>query len=289
MIVRTVLAVRSSILAACLCVSALHAQEPSSGGAASRSAESRAESRATDPRTAEADAVCRALDARLYYPVREGLRRLRFSYAAAADGALQSEFRVQVTWALGTEPVVEFLDAKKAPLDRSAPHPILDADDPDRPGRKLADRYVDSAKALLQLFLRRPFEEQFAAWRRRIERRTVNGRDEVALVCEPDGAARVRRVELRFGADGLPARIAQSLSRAERGHDQVVMYPVFSTVADRLVLTSFKEDVAGRTDQVVFEYQKVGGFVLPASYERIVKDSKLGSSKTVFDDVDASK
>jgi hypothetical protein len=266
----------TSLLAAFACATAF-AQEPPAP--ASRPAAE------TKPDAAEA--LLRAVDARIYYPEREGLATLRFSYAPEGTGSLKPDFRVQVTWRKDAEPAVTFLDLEKRPLDRSVPHVVLDAEHPERPGRKLAEDFAEGARTLHRVFLGRPYSAAYASFRKRIETKIVNLREETTLVLEPTATGALRRVEMSFGADGLPWRIVQRLARPENGADAITVYPVFKTVADRLVMTGYKEDLGVRTDQVVIEHQKVGGFVLPASIERIVKGSKVGGSKTVFDDVEA--
>jgi hypothetical protein len=270
----------STAAMACLAVFAgvASSQTPASAPSSRPAAESRPE---------PGEELLRAVDARLYFAGREGLSSLRFSYAPEGTGALTPDFRVQVTWKKGTEAIVAFLDLEKKPLDRSKTHPFLDRDDPERPGKKMADRYVDGARVLLKAFLGTPYETVYASYRKRVEKRTVNGREETTLVMEPTKAGRMRRIEMSFGPDGMPWRIRQSLSRAEDENDAITLYPAFTAVAERLLLTSYKEDLGSRTDQVVIEYQKSGGFLIPAKIERIVKGDSVGGSKTVFDDVDA--
>lgn len=236
-----------------------------------------------------ADQAILAMDEGLNDVVADGLKSLRFSYQPTATGTAEPDFRVQVSWKKGSETEVSFLTPDKKPLDRTLPHPWLDVADPDRPGRKMSERYVEGGKALLGLFLRPAYAVQFASWRKRLETRTVNGRPETTLVLEPAVADRFRRVEIRLGQDGRAQKITQTLVRPIDGRDADVLYPKFETAGGRLVLKSFQQETAGRTDQVVFEYQKVSGFVLLASVERIVKDSKVGGSKTVFDDVEAGR
>ncbi len=259
---------------------------------AARAQESRpADGAATRPaattREDAGEAALRAVDDRLYYAGREGLASLRFSYAPEGTGALTPDFRVQVAWKKGGDPVVSFLDLDRKPLDRTKPHALLDAKDPEREGRTMADNFADGARVLHRFFLGRPYATAYASFRKRVERRNVNGRDEVTVVLEPVTAGGLKRVEMTLGSDGMPWRIVQRLSSAEHGNDVVTLYPAFTTVAERLLLTSFKEDLGTRTDQVAMEFQKVGGFILPSKIERFVKGSTVGGSKTVFDDVEA--
>jgi hypothetical protein len=142
---------------------------------------------------------------------------------------------------------------------------------------------------LLGLFLRPGYSRQFATWRKRLETRVVNQRPETTLVLEPTTSDRFRRIEMRLGDDGRPLKIVQTLSRAFEGRETDVLFPKFESAGGVVVLKSFQQETVGRTDLVMFEYQKIDGFVLLASLERIVKDSRVGGSKTVFDDVEAGR
>ena len=258
-------------------------------GFASAQVDGAATRKSAETRPEPADQALRLMDEGLNDVVSEGLKSLRFSYRPTATGMPLPDFRVQVAWKKDGSTEVSFLTPDKKPLDRSVPHPWLDAEDPDRAGRKMSERYVEGGKALLGLFLRPTYSVQFAAWRKRLETRTVNGRPESTLVLEPAVAERFRRVEIRLGSDGRAQKITQTLVRPIDGHDVDVLFPKFEPAGGKLVLKSFQQETSGRTDQVVFEYQKVSGFVLLASVERIVKDSKVGGSKTEFDDIEAAR
>jgi hypothetical protein len=235
-------------------------------------------------------AAVAAIDARLHSPLEAGLSALTFDYAPSSSDPTLVDFRVRLKWRKGEEPVVDFLDSEGKPLDRATPHPLLDSPDPERAGKKLSESYEAGAKAFLKLAFTPPtYAERFKDWRKRLDVAVVNGREERTLVFEPVTPGAFRRVEIRLGDDGMPERVKQYLTRPAHGSDVVVLTPVFETFGDRLLMTSFKEEVAGRIDQVVLEYRRIDGLYLPATYERILSGSKLGGSKTTFERLEIEK
>ncbi|HYC77311.1 MAG TPA: hypothetical protein VEI02_06755 [Planctomycetota bacterium] len=245
-------------------------------------ADTRAASRPTDAAEADAAAVLEGIDRRLYYAEREGLTAVRFSYRPDSRGTLAADFRVVVSWKKGAAAEVAFVALDGSPLAESPK--LLDQPDPGRSDRTLRKAFEEGGRSLSLMFRGTPYSEVYRDHRKRTERRTVNGREETAVICEPTTAGRFRREELHLGADGMPWKIVKRLTRPEHGMESIVLYPSFAEVAGRLAMTGYKEETAGRLDQVAIEYQRVGRFIVPASYERIIKDAQT-TGRTVFDDV----
>jgi hypothetical protein len=235
-------------------------------------------SRSSDP----ASDVFASLDSRIYSAEREGLNSVEFSYRPHQTGPLeQKDFRVRVRWAKGQPETIDFLSADGKPLGDL---PDLLKQPAARSGGTTAKQsFEQGAKSLLTIFRGVPFSEQFRNWRKRLETGTVNGREERTIVLEPLSAGYLRRVEIHLDPRDLPWRIVSSLTTPEPQLDRMIDEPTWSEFDGKLLMTGFKKTRGAQTEQIVVNYQRKDGIIVPASYERLVGKEK--PVKFVFEEV----
>jgi hypothetical protein len=239
--------------------------------------ESRAESR-PDP----AEDLLARIDLRVYGAERAGMKSVEFSYRPGSTGSLDiASFRVKVAWRRGERETIEYLSSDGTRL-RELPE-MLRQPPPENGAPSVRESFELGARNLLSTFRGTSYTEQFRNWRKRIEARTVNGREERTIVCEPIAAGYFSRVEIALDRRDMPWRVVSVLARPEPGLDRIIDEPSWTEFDGKLVVTGFKKWRGSLSEQIVVNYQRRDGYIVPASYERLVPGKP--AARYVFEDV----
>ena len=209
-----------------------------------------------------------AVDAKVYRPTDHGLSALTFGFRPGvmlrgAEGPSRgpAPFIVRWTWRKGAagEPdhdAVEFLDPQ---------HKLLEAIPEEfaavAPSMELA------ARGFGRTFLGQRLAEDFAAFRGRVVRRVVNGREELELVLEPRNPKSLRRLKMHLDRAGLPWQwdreyLDGSSARETRSYIEREEGRLLQDV--KQVFTPGDSTKRGLSFAIRTEYRKVGGYILPA-------------------------
>jgi hypothetical protein len=227
----------------------------------------RGQESAPAPRADDAAAILARVDARVYSAERAGMSAAAFTYRPPATGPLDlPQFEIRASWRKGEPDAVAFRNPDGTAMS-DLPEPFRRQ--PPSGGQTAQESFERGAKGLIALFRGVPYSDQFKAWRKRLEIRVVNGREERTIVCEPAVAGTFRRVEIALDAKDLPWRVVSFLTRPDGPIDRIIDEPAWKTFDDKLLMTGFKTTRGAATEQVVVNYQRKDGFVVPSSYERI--------------------
>ncbi len=243
--------------------------------------DSKPETRPDDP----AEALLTKIDGRLYLAEQRGLKSVAFTYNVPMTGVMTNlgSVRIRVSWRAGEKPAVGFVDEKDAPIGEDKLPEFLRKPASREGQRTLRQEYELGAIGLLDLFRGQPYGVQFRKWRKTVETREVNGRQDQMLVFEPVASDFFRRVEMMLDRRSLPWKITTFLR--DRPGASIVNEPVFEEFDGQLVQTSFKKTVGGSVEQFVIHYQRIEGIVVPASYERMERQPEETTTKIVFENV----
>lgn len=233
----------------------------------------------------DAEKLLDAFSDRLYSPLAAGLRELEYNYLASPEGALTGKFRVNVLCRAESRPSVELMSEDRTRL-KELPS-WLNAPAPGRKGTTVKDLFESGGRATAKWFLPEIPNRHYATWNKRLETRTVNGREERILVLEPSAAHPLRRIEMTLDPRGLPFRVSYFPAAVGEGVDTIVEEPVYELIDGKLVRSSWKESSGQSSVQHVLNYQSVRGYLVPASHERMAPGSKQ-VDRTVFDRVTVS-
>lgn len=230
----------------------------------------------------EAERILDALDAKLYSPLRAGLQSLDYDYSVAPEGVFTTKVRVAVGWSAESRPSVRWLDDGRRPLKDLPDWLKAPAGGPS--SSLVKDVFEAGARATTRWFVPESPKSKYAAWRKRLETRTVNGRPERILVFEPSSPGPLKRIESGIDAKGLPWRITYFPSKPVEGVESVIEEPVYEEIDGRWVKTSWKETSGVSSIQHVLGYQLVRGWLLPTAHERLAPGGKA-PDRTVFENV----
>jgi hypothetical protein len=239
--------------------------------------DSRPESR-PDP-----SALLSEIDSRIYSAEREGMTGVEFTYQPPVTGPMEiPSFRVQVRWRKGARETIEFQKPDGTPL-ADLPEVLRGTAGSAAP----REQFEQGARGILGMFRGLSYSEQYKNWRKRLEVRIVNGREERTIVCEPHVGGFFQRVEISLDRKTLPWRIVSVPARPEPGMDRLVDEPAFGEFDGKLLMTGSKYTRGAASKQVVVNYQRKDGLIVPASYETLVPGKP--AEKVVFENVVVSR
>ena len=230
----------------------------------------------------DADRILDALDAKLYSPLRSGLKELEYDYAVTPEGVFSTKLRIGVRWSADSRPTVRWSDIERRSLKDMPEWLKAPAGGPTSGSVK--DVFEAGARATTRWFVPESPKSKYAAWRKRLETRLVNARLERVLVFEPATPGPLKRIETAVDAKGLPWRVTYFPSKPVEGVETVVEEPVFEEIDGKWVKTSWKETSGVSSIQHVLTYQLVRGWLLPSAHERLAPGGKA-PDRTVFDAV----
>ncbi len=246
--------------------------------------------------TAEGLRILAQVDKRMYYASQHGLSALSFTFRPRINDRTGkplglAPFRVRYRWRARVGERVDYMN-EEGQVRAFAELPgesALKKEGFER--RRALNRlaHLRTCRNFLPWFLGRRLQDRFNRHRLTVSRRMVNEREEIVLIIEPRTPVRLKRLKITLDRHGLPWKEERILTN---GHI-LTQQNDYSKRPEGHLLESYKifdtppsADQKGFNYAIALKFQRVDGFILPASVRKAGKDlpaSEKGS--TEFGDV----
>ena len=235
----------------------------------------------------DAKAWLRFLDGRIYsQPDLAALSfRFRPRYPGIDGGATRpAPYVVSYKWKKGLGDRVDLLGVDPGTKGLVA-IPRLPGHSDAQQAQVLSD-FRDVGRSFGQVIRGMTLEKQYADFRGRVRRTTINDAEEITLVLEPQKAHRLTRVVMHLNRNRIPWK----LDKVYRSGDRVSQHHTYEKRDPGFVVTKVTRDHTPAVPSqpsfdtaFVLTWQTVGGVLLPASIERLGRGlPEVAKGKTAF-------